>query len=68
MRLEQSTPLLEAQKIALDNLTAAVGSKYEFWAAQGPDVLNERVETFMQYETALLGQVQNQVVSAMPTR
>ena len=25
------------------------------------------VETFMQYETALLGQVQNQVASAMPT-
>ena len=39
----------------------------EFLAAQGPDVLNARVETFMQYETSLLGQVQNQVASAMPT-
>ena len=40
----------------------------EFLAAQGPDVLNKRVENFMQYEMALLGQVQNQVASAMPTR
>ena len=41
-----------------DKLIATVGSEYvEFLAAQGPDVLNSRVETFMQYETALLGQV-----------
>ena len=67
--MEQSTPLSEAQKVALDKLTAAVGPEYvEFLAAQGPDVLNARVETFMQYETALLMQVQNQVASAMPTR
>ena len=60
MRKEQSTPLSEAQKVALDKLTAAVGPEYvEFLAAQGPDVLNARVEAFMQYETALMGQVQN---------
>ena len=40
----------------------------ELPAAQGPDVLNARVELFMQYETTLLGQVQNQVESAIPTR
>ena len=67
--MEQSTPLSEAQKVALDKQTAAVGPEYvEFLAAQGPDVLNAHVETFMQYETALLWQVQNQVASAMPTR
>lgn len=67
--MEQSTPLSEAQKVALDKLTAAVGLEYvEFLVAQGPDVLNARVEAFMQYETALLGQVQNQAASAMPTR
>ena len=67
--MEQSTLLSEAQKVALNKLTAAVGPEYvEFLAAQGPDVLNARVETFKQYETALLGQVQNQVASALPTR
>ena len=40
----------------------------EFLAAQGTDVLDARVETFMQYETSLLVQVQNQVASSMPTR
>ena len=67
--MDQSTPLSDAQKVALDKLTAAVGPAYvDLLAAQGPDVLNTRVETFMQYETALVGKVQNQVASAMPTR
>ena len=43
----------------LEKLTAAVGLGYvKFLAAQGPDVLNARVETFIQNERALLGQVQ----------
>ena len=47
--MNQSTPLFEAQKVALDKLTAAVVPKYvEFLAAQVPDVLNARVETLMQ--------------------
>ena len=67
--MEQSNFLSEARKVALDKLTAAVGPEYvDFLAAQGHDVLNARIETFMQYETALLWQVQNQVASAMPTR
>ena len=58
MRIEQSTPLNDAQKVALYRLTATGGPEYvEFLAAQGPDVLNPCVETFMQYETALLGKV-----------
>ena len=66
--MEQSTPLPEAQKVALDKLIATIDPEnVEFLAAQGPDVLNARVETFMQYETALLGQVQNQVALDMPT-
>ena len=36
--------------------------------AQGPDVLNAIVKTFMQFETTLLRQVRNQVASAMPTQ
>ena len=31
-------------------------------------MLNARIEIFKQYETALMGQVRNQVASAMPTR
>ena len=46
--MEQSTPLSEVQKVALDKLTATLGPEYvKFLAAQGPDVLNARVETFM---------------------
>ena len=67
--MEQSTPFTEPQKVALDELTAAVGPEYvELLVAKGPDVLNARFEIFMQYETALLGQVQNQLASAIPTR
>ena len=48
--MEQSTPLSETQKVALDKITVAVGPEYvEFLVAEGPDVLNARVETFMQY-------------------
>ena len=54
-------------KSGFDKLTAAVGREYvAFLASQGPDVLNARVETFIQYETALVGQPQSQVASAMP--
>uniref|UniRef100_A0AAV1T1N7 Retrotransposon gag domain-containing protein n=1 Tax=Peronospora matthiolae TaxID=2874970 RepID=A0AAV1T1N7_9STRA len=67
--MENSTPLSEAQKVALDELTASLGPEYvEFLVSQGPEVLNARVESFMQYEAALLGQVQDQIASAMPTR
>ena len=67
--MEQSTPLTETQKVALDELTAAVDPEYvDLLVAQGPDVLNARFETFMQYKTALLWQVQNQLARAIPTR
>ena len=58
--MDQSTPLTGVQKVALEKLTAAVRPEYvEFLAAQGPNVLKSRVETFMQYKTALLGHDQN---------
>uniref|UniRef100_A0AAV1U985 Retrotransposon gag domain-containing protein n=1 Tax=Peronospora matthiolae TaxID=2874970 RepID=A0AAV1U985_9STRA len=67
--MENITPLSEAQKVALDKLTASLGPEYvEFLVSQGPEVLNARVESFMQYEATLLGQVQDQIASAMPTR
>uniref|UniRef100_A0AAV1TRX0 Gag-pol polyprotein n=1 Tax=Peronospora matthiolae TaxID=2874970 RepID=A0AAV1TRX0_9STRA len=67
--MENPTPLSEAQKVALDKLTAYLGPKYvEFRVSQGPEVLIARVESLMQYEETLLGQIQDQIASAMPTR
>uniref|UniRef100_A0AAV1UQI7 Retrotransposon gag domain-containing protein n=1 Tax=Peronospora matthiolae TaxID=2874970 RepID=A0AAV1UQI7_9STRA len=67
--MENSTTLSEAQKVALDRLTASLGPEYvEFLVSQGPEVLNARVESFMQYEATLLVQVEDQIASAMPTR
>uniref|UniRef100_A0AAV1VDA4 Retrotransposon gag domain-containing protein n=1 Tax=Peronospora matthiolae TaxID=2874970 RepID=A0AAV1VDA4_9STRA len=67
--MENPTPLSEAQKVALDKLIASLGPEYvEFLVSQGPEVLNARVEIYMQYEATLLGQVQDQIASAMPTR
>ena len=67
--MENFTPLSEAQQVALDKLTASLGPEYvEFLVSQGPDVLHARLEGFLQYEASLIGQVQDQVASAMPTR
>ena len=67
--MENPTPLSEAQKVALDKLTASLGPEYvEFLVSQGPEVLIARVEVFLQYGVSLLGQVQDQMASAMPTR
>ena len=43
--MENPTPLFEAQKIALDKLTASLGPEYvEFLVSQGLEVLTARVE------------------------
>ena len=69
MRTENPTPLSDAQKVTLDKLTASLGPEYVgFLVSQGPEVLTARVEGFLQYEASLLGQVQDQMASAMPTR
>ena len=66
--MENLTLLSEAQKVALDKLTASLGPEYvEFLVSQGPEVLTARVEGFLQYEESLLGQDQDQMASAMPT-
>ena len=67
--MENPTSLSEAQKVALDKLTASLGPEYvKFLVSQGPEVLTARVECFLQYETSLLEQVQDQIASAIPTR
>ena len=59
----------EAQRLALDKLSAFVGpDQIEALLAQGPEVLNARLEAFMYYEATLLGQVHDQAASAAPTQ
>ena len=43
--MENPTSLSEAQKVALDKLTASLGPEYvEFLVSQGPELLTARVE------------------------
>ena len=42
--------------------------KIDHIVAQGPEVLNARLEAFMQFEATLIRQVHDHVASAMPTR
>ena len=54
--MEQCTPLCDPQNVALDKLTTAVDLEYvKFLMEQGPDALYARFESFMQYETTLVG-------------
>ena len=67
--MENLSHLSEAQRLALDKLTALVGvDQVEYIVGQGPEVLNARLEAFMRYEATLIGQVHDHVASAMPTR
>ncbi|CAI5713542.1 unnamed protein product [Peronospora farinosa] len=67
--MENQNHLSEAQRLALDKLSAFVGpDQIEALLAQGPEVLNARLEAFMHYEATLLGQVHDQVASAAPTQ
>ena len=61
--------LSEAQRLALDKLTALVGvDQVDQIVAQGPGVLTARLEAFMRFEATLIGQVHDHVAAAMPTR
>ena len=67
--MEDIYHLYEAQRLALDKLTALVGIKQiNHIVAQGPEVMQARLEAFMRYEAALFGQVDDHVASIMPTR
>ena len=61
--------LSEAQGLALEKLRALVGNEQvDLILAQGPDVIRARLDAFMQFEAALIGQVHDHLASAMPTR
>ncbi|CAI5704679.1 unnamed protein product [Peronospora farinosa] len=65
--MENQNHLSEAQRLALDKLSAFVGpDQIEALLAQGHEVLNARLEAFMRYEATLLGQVHDQAASAAP--
>ena len=56
--MEDRSHLSEVQCLALDKLTALVGiDQINHIVNQGPEVLQARLEAFMRYETALIGQV-----------
>ena len=67
--MDQFAHLSDSQRAALVKLTALLRTyEISLLAAQGPDALSARIDAFMQYEMALIGQVQDQLASAMPTR
>ena len=67
--MENQNHLSEAQRLALDKLSAFAGpDQIEALLAQGPEVLNARLETFMHYEATLLGQVHDQAADASTFR
>ena len=67
--MEIKINLSEAQRLALEKLRALVGKeRVDLILAQGPDVIRARFDTFMQFESTLIGQVHDHLASAMPTR
>ena len=61
--------LSQAKRLALNKLRALIGvEQINHIVAQGPEVLNARLEAFMQFEATLIRQVHDHVASAMPTR
>ena len=69
MRLESLAHLSDALRLVLDKLTALIGvNRIHQIMAQGREVINKRLETFMRNEITLIGQVHDHVASVMPTR
>ena len=67
--MESNSQLSEAQCLAFDKLKALIGAdQLDQIVAQGPEVLNARLEAFIQYEASLIGQVHDHVASTMPIR
>ena len=59
----------EAQCLVLDKLRALIGiEQTDLIVAQGPEVLNTRLKSFMQFVATLIGQFHDHVTPTMPTR
>ena len=66
--METLDRLSQAQRQTLDKLRALIGDdQIDHIVAQGPEVLEARMQDFMQFEAALIGQVHEHVASAMLT-
>ena len=67
--METKINLSEAHQLALENLEALVGNEQvDLILAQGLDVIRTRLDAFMQFEPALIGQAHDHVASTMPAR
>ena len=54
--METKINLSEAQGLALEKLRALVGNEQvDLILAQGPDVIRPRLDSFMQFESTLIG-------------
>ena len=66
--MESLAHISQAQRLALDKLRALIGvEQIDHIVTQGSEVLNTRLEAFMQFEATLIGQVHDNVASAIPT-
>ena len=69
VRTETKINLPIAQRLALKKLRALVGNEQVHLVfAQGTDVLRAHLDAFMQFESTLIGQVQDHSASDMPNR
>ena len=67
--MEKLAYLSEAERLAHNQLRALIGTEQiDHIVAQRPEVLDTRLEDFMQFEAPLIGQVHGRMASAMPTR
>ena len=67
--MDSSPELSSAQRAAYEKLKNLFGYEHiDYLISQGPDALIAKLDAFMQYESSLIGQVQDHVASAMPTR
>ena len=67
--METKINLSEAQGLALEKLRALVGNEQvDLILAQGPDVIRVRLDAFMQFNSTMIGQVNDHLASVMPTR
>ena len=65
MRMESLARFTDAQWLVLDKLTASIGiEQIDQIMAQGPEVLNVRLEILMRYETMMIGQVYDNIALA----
>ena len=63
--MESLARFTDAQWLVLDMLTASIGiEQIDQIMAQGPEVLNVRLEILMRYETMMIGQVYDNIALA----